>query len=130
VPGNVTQPAGFAPNPLIKQRRAARDQRQRRHRRTPHPIRGGLVVPSSLRGASLNSSEKKIYDLLTVDNPTPIDDVVEGFALDSFHVLATRFDLEMKGGIRQLPGKQFCKVLLCHCKVLKINTLCVNKQQH
>jgi hypothetical protein len=62
-------------------------------------------VPSGLRGASLNSSEKKIYDLLTVDNPSSIDDIVEGFALDSSPVLAARFDLERKGGTRQLPGK-------------------------
>jgi hypothetical protein len=32
--------------------------------------------------------------------------------LNSSEVLATLFDLEMKGIIRQLPGKQFSKVLL------------------
>jgi len=31
---------------------------------------------------------------------------------DNIFVLATLFDLEMKGIIRQLPGKQFSKVLL------------------
>ena len=32
--------------------------------------------------------------------------------LNSSEVLATLFDLEMKGIVRQLPGKQFAKVLL------------------
>jgi hypothetical protein len=42
----------------------------------------------------------------------PIDDIVERPGLNSSDVLATLFDLEMKGIIRQLPGKQFSKVLL------------------
>jgi len=37
---------------------------------------------------------------------------VETSGLNSSEVLATLFDLEMKGMVRQLPGKQFCKVLL------------------
>jgi predicted Rossmann fold nucleotide-binding protein DprA/Smf involved in DNA uptake len=41
-----------------------------------------------------------------------IDDIVERSGLNSSEVLATLFNLEMKGVIRQLPGKQFSKVLL------------------
>jgi len=37
---------------------------------------------------------------------------VENTGLNSSDVLATLFDLEMKGFIRQLPGKLFGKVLL------------------
>jgi predicted Rossmann fold nucleotide-binding protein DprA/Smf involved in DNA uptake len=37
---------------------------------------------------------------------------VEGSGLNSSEVLATLFDLEMKGIIRQMPGKQFSRVLL------------------
>jgi hypothetical protein len=37
---------------------------------------------------------------------------VDTSGLNSSEVLATLFDLEMKGIIRQLPGKQFSKVLL------------------
>jgi DNA processing protein len=50
--------------------------------------------------------------LLSTDEPKPIDDIVESSGLNSSEVLATLFDLEMKGIIRQLPGKQFSKVLL------------------
>jgi predicted Rossmann fold nucleotide-binding protein DprA/Smf involved in DNA uptake len=40
------------------------------------------------------------------------DDIVEATGLNSSDVLATLFDLEMKGLVRQLPGKQFRKILL------------------
>ena len=51
-------------------------------------------------------------ELLTAEEPKHIDGIVECSGLNSSVVLATLFDLEMKGIIRQLPGKQFSKVLL------------------
>jgi DNA processing protein len=86
----------------------------------PTPVRAALVQAEQpeaeqrnlLAAASLNSSEKKIYDLLSTDQPRHIDDIVECSGLNSSEVLATLFDLEMKGIIRQSPGKQFSKVLL------------------
>jgi DNA processing protein len=50
--------------------------------------------------------------LLSTDEPKHIDEIVEASELNSSEVLATLFDLEMKGMIRQLPGKQFSRVLL------------------
>jgi DNA processing protein len=86
----------------------------------PAPIRASLVKAEQpeaqqrnlLLAASLNSSEKKIYELLSLDESKHIDDIVEASGLNSSEVLATLFDLEMKGIVRQLPGKQFGKVLL------------------
>jgi predicted Rossmann fold nucleotide-binding protein DprA/Smf involved in DNA uptake len=52
------------------------------------------------------------YELLSPDVPVHIDDIVELSVLNSSEVLATLFTLEMKGIVRQLPGKQFSKVLL------------------
>ncbi|HET8967029.1 MAG TPA: hypothetical protein VFN20_12475 [Candidatus Acidoferrum sp.] len=46
-----------------------------------------------------------------VSSPRPIDDVVENTGLNSSGVLATLFDLEMKGFVRQLSGKLFSMVL-------------------
>ena len=60
----------------------------------------------------LNDSERKIYALLSVEEAQPIDSLVETTGLNSSEVLATLFILEMKGVVRQLPGKQFTKVLL------------------
>lgn len=50
--------------------------------------------------------------MLTIDQPVHIDDIVARSSLNSTEVLATLFDLERKGIVRQLPGKQFAKVLL------------------
>jgi hypothetical protein len=50
--------------------------------------------------------------LLVVEETRHIDELVENSGLNSSKVLATLFDLEMKGVIRQLPGKQFNKVVL------------------
>jgi len=57
---------------------------------------------------------RKRYSIepLTADEPVHIDDTVERSGLNSLEVLVTLSDLEMKGVIRQLAGKQFSKVLL------------------
>src|SRR6266850_1042309 len=98
--------------------RPACDLRRGRDRRTAdaHPCRtdAGRKTGSRnlLAAASLSGSEKKLYELLTADEPVHIDDMVERSGLNSSEVLATLFDREMKGVVRQLPGKQFNKVLL------------------
>jgi DNA processing protein len=60
----------------------------------------------------LSQTEKRTYELLSGEEPRHIDDIMETTGLNSSEVLATLFELEMKGIIRQLPGKQFTKVLL------------------
>jgi DNA processing protein len=120
VPGNVTQPVSFAPNQLIKQGAKLVTCAADVVEELPTPIRAALTQAEApeaeqrnlLAAASLNSSEKKLYDLLSEDQPVHIDDIVERSGLNSSGVLATLFTLEMKGIVRQLPGKQFCKVLL------------------
>jgi predicted Rossmann fold nucleotide-binding protein DprA/Smf involved in DNA uptake len=86
----------------------------------PTPVRAALTKPEQresaqrnmLVAASLTGNGQKIYALLSFDEPRPIDDIVENTGLNSSDVLATLFDLEMKGFVRQLPGKLFSKVLL------------------
>jgi len=120
VPGNVTQPVSFAPNLLIKQGAKLVTNGEDVIEELPTPVRAMLVQaeqPESeqrnlLAAASLNGSEKKIYELLSTDDPKHIDEIVERSGLNSSEVLATLFDLEMKGIVRQSPGKQFSKVLL------------------
>ena len=60
----------------------------------------------------MTGSGQKIYALLSSDEPRPIDDIVETTGLNSSDVLATLCDMGMKGFARQLPGKQFSKILL------------------
>jgi predicted Rossmann fold nucleotide-binding protein DprA/Smf involved in DNA uptake len=84
----------------------------------PTPVRAALVRAEQpeaeqrnlLVVASLNPSEKKVYKLLSAEESKHIDDIVERSGLNSFEVLATLFDLERKGIVRQSPGKQFSKV--------------------
>jgi predicted Rossmann fold nucleotide-binding protein DprA/Smf involved in DNA uptake len=53
-----------------------------------------------------------VRNRIVVGMPLPIDGIVERSGLNSSEVLATLFDLEMRGIVRQSPGKQFSKVLL------------------
>src|SRR5271169_5533009 len=119
VPGNITQPVNFAPNQLIKQGAKLVTCAADVIEELPTPIRAALVKAEQpeaeqrnlLVAASLNPSEKKVYELLSAAEPVHIDDIVERTGLNSSEVLATLFDLEMKGIVRQSPGKQFSKVL-------------------
>jgi DNA processing protein len=116
----VTQPVSFAPNLLIRQGAKLVTNGEDVIEDLPTPVRALFVraeAPESeqrnlLAAASLNSSEKKIYEVLTIEQPVQLDDILERSGLNSCEVLATLFDLEMKGIVRQLPGKQFAKVLL------------------
>ena len=119
-PGNVTQAVSFAPNQLIKQHAKLVTCAEDVIEELPTAVRAALVQaeqPESeqrnlLAVNGLNSSGKKLYELLSAEEPVPIDEIVERSGLNSSEVLATLFTLEMKGIVRQLPGKQFCKVLL------------------
>ena len=62
--------------------------------------------------AALGAPEKKLYELLVVEETRHIDERVENSGLNSSEVLATLFDLEKKDVVWQLPGKQFSKVML------------------
>jgi len=119
VPGNVTQPVSFAPNLLIKQGAKLVTNAEDVIEELPTPVRAALVQAEQpeaeqrnlLVAASLSPSEKKLYELLTTEESRHIDDIVERSGLNSSEVLATLFHLEMKGIVRQLPGKQFSKAL-------------------
>jgi DNA processing protein len=119
VPGNVTQSVSFAPDQLIQQGAKYVTCALDVIEELPTPVRAALVQAEQpdaeqwnlSAAAALNSSEKKLYELLSADQPVHIDDIVERSGLNSSEVLATLFNLEMKGVIRQLPGKQFSKVL-------------------
>ena len=120
VPGNVTQPVSFAPNQLIKQGAKLVAGAEDVIEELPTPVRAMLVKAEQpereqrnlLAEAGLSGTEKKVYDLLSTEEQMHIDDIVEASGLNSSEVLATLFDLEMKGIVRQSPGKRFSRVLL------------------
>lgn len=120
VPGNVTQEVSFAPNLLIKQGAKLVTSAEDVIEELPTPVRAALVQAEAVESAQrnllaadgLNATERKIYEMLSAEEARHIDELVENTGLNSSEVLATLFSLEMKGIIRQLPGKQFSKVLL------------------
>ena len=120
IPGNVTQPSSFGPNQLIKQGAKLVTGWEDVVEELPTPVRAELMpvedVPHAERAAiieeTLGPSERPLYNLLSLDEARHVDELVENSGLSSSEVLAALFDLELKGVVRQLPGKQFLKVLL------------------
>ena len=120
VPGNVTQEVSFAPNLLIKQGAKLVTNAEDVIEELPTPVRAALVKAEAVEAEQRNllvvdgltPVQRKLYELLSAEESRHIDDLVDTSGLNSSEVLATLFDLEMKGIIRQLPGKQFSKVLL------------------
>ena len=120
VPGNATQPTSFAPNQLIKQGAKLVTSWEDVVEELPTDVRAELfpVEPTTaeqratLFAEALSPTERKLYDLLSTDAARHVDELVEESELNSSVVLAALFELEMKGIVRQMPGKQFVKVLL------------------
>ena len=75
-----------------------------------------MDIPATTLGPArrcpLNPFEKKVYELPSAEQSRHMDDLLAQSGLNSSEVLATLFDLEMKGIVRQSPGMQFSKVLL------------------
>jgi DNA processing protein len=86
----------------------------------PTPIRAELLSVETatseerarLIEKDLAPAEGTLYHLLAEDGSRHVDDLVELSGFASSEVLAALFDLELKGVMPQLPGKQFLKVLL------------------
>lgn len=120
VPGNVTQPSSFGPNQLIKQGAKLVTSWEDVIEELPTPVRAELIPVETVSPAEraalvqegLSVAERPLYELLSADQSRHVDDLVEQSGLSSSEVLAALFDLELRGVVRQLPGKQFVKVLL------------------
>ena len=120
VPGNITEPGSFAPNQLIKQGAKLVTGWEDVIEELPTEIRAELFPVeatsaeerASLFEEALSAVERKLYDLMSVDKPIHVDELVEGTGLSSSETLAALCDMEMRGAIRQMPGKRFVRVML------------------
>lgn len=120
VPGNATQPSSFGPNQLIKQGAKLVTGWEDVVEELPTPVRAELMPVetaspeerAALVEEGLSPAERPVFGLLSMDEARHVDELVERSGLSSSEVLAALFDLELKGVVRQLPGKQFLKVLL------------------
>ena len=121
VPGNITNPKSWAPNNFIKQGAKLVDSWQDVVEELPTPVRNEIlaqlaaIAPAAGVAApvveKLSETERALFGILKVDEALHVDEVVEASELSSSDVLAALFELEMKGLIRQLPGKYFLRIL-------------------
>jgi DNA processing protein len=120
VPGNATQPTSFGPNQLIKQGTKLVTGWEDVIEELPTSVRAELLPVETatseqralLVEESLAPAELTLYNLLAQDQSCHVAELVERSGLTFSEVLASLFDLELKDVVRQLPGKQFLKVLL------------------
>ena len=120
IPGKATQPTSFGPNQLIEQGAKLVTSWEDVIEELPTPIPAELLPAETalseeralLVEKDLAPAEGTLYHLLVEDQSRHVDDLVELSGLTASEVLAALFDLELKGVIRQLPGKQFLKFLL------------------
>jgi DNA processing protein len=120
VPGNITADISFAPNQLIKQGAKLVTTWEDVVEELPTEIRVELFPVESISQeervslftSQLSPVEKTVFALLEVDDAIQIDVLLEKADLNSSEVLAALCEMEMKGIVRQMPGKQFVKVLL------------------
>jgi DNA processing protein len=135
VPGNITSKLSWAPNLLIKQgARLVQDWNDvvselpvesRRHlieqgRQRLLGETGGETVATSggetaslfnSRGPELDATARRTLEVLKVDAPIHLDDLIEKMENSSpSELIAALFELEMQGLVKQLPGKNFVKV--------------------
>ncbi len=119
VPGNITQPASFGPNLLIKQGAQlvqlvddildgiGADARARLARQKTLP----LPRPQAETESPMSHVAAQVLSLLSVEKPVCLDDLVERLPhVSPSELIAVLFELEESGRVRQLPGRSYVKV--------------------
>ncbi len=124
IPGNITSPGSYGPNSLIQQGARPALSPQDVLDDLPPQVLMGLkepAQPDQLMHESdpgnrslplqLDDSEKQILKLLALDRALHIDWIVDQIEMKPERLTAILLDLELKGLIRQLPGKRFARML-------------------
>ncbi len=120
VPGNITSKNSFGTNYLIKSGAKLVQQYQDVIEELPKDISVGILPPKmekdaeivvqpTLLPADLTPEERKIWSLLSTDEPVHIDILVEatGFAVGD--ILMSLLALEMRDLIREVTAKRYAK---------------------
>jgi DNA processing protein len=124
VPGNVTNKLSWGPNTLIKQGAALVASWEDVWEALPADVRLALTPPeqpaseapgsaSLFDAPELSPAEKRILSVLRADESTHIDQLVERLVshLSSSEIFTALFELELSSRIRQLPGKNYVRML-------------------
>ncbi len=124
VPGNVTNKLSWGPNTLIKQGAALVATWEDVWEALPADVRLALTPPeqpasdapataSLFDAPGLSPAERRILGILRADESTHIDEIVERLVshLSSSEIFTALFELELASRIRELPGKNYVRVL-------------------
>lgn len=122
VPGNITSRNSFGTNYLIKSGAKLVQQWQDVVSELPSEIAAEILPPviekqaklesnsqQQLLPADLTETERKIYQLLTPDEPTHFDALIEASGLSVGNLSTSLLGLEIRDLIRALPGKCYCR---------------------
>ena len=127
VPGNVTNKNAWGPNTLIKQGAKLTATWEDVWEDLPSQIRlalenelaAGRPGESKAKGTAsllfndepMPEHERVVFDRLRHDEATQLDELIEGLEaeLGSAEIFTALFELELKGRVRQLPGKNYVR---------------------
>ena len=116
VPGNITSPNSFGPHVLIRQGAKLTAGWQDVVEELPHPIRERVLVPliaqmESVPQPQLDGAEKKVWDLLSLQESVAIDSLLSRMPISAPDVYSALLSLETQNLIRQLPGNKYIRRL-------------------
>lgn len=114
VPGNLTSDLSQGTNWLIKSGAKLVETWEDVVEEMPSPLRETLLSRKSGKKekvVEMSAEERKVYDGLKADELVHIDDLVERHNTSVSEILSTLLSLELKGLIRQAPGKLFQRSL-------------------
>lgn len=122
VPGNVTNKNAWGPNTLIKQGAKLTATWEDVWEDLPTPVRvevagreGDESKPNAqaslLHEKPLPPNEARIMGVLRCDEALQLDEMMEKLEpeLSSSEIFTALFELELRGSVRQLPGKNYIK---------------------
>jgi DNA processing protein len=131
VPGNITSKMSWGPNLLIKQgaklvqewNDVVVELKPEDRRSLVGRLRNQLKIdqkaadesgrpsPASLSGSGANPVTRMVLAALKTDAPVGLDQLVDTLGgTSSSEIIATLFELELTGLVRQVPGKSFLRV--------------------
>jgi DNA processing protein len=116
IPGNITSPNSFGPHVLIRQGAKLVASWQDVVEELPHPIREKILLPlvaqmQTMPKPELEGMEKKVWDLLSLQEPVAIDALLAKLPSDVSQVYSALLELQSSNLIRELPGKKFIRRL-------------------
>jgi len=114
VPGSLSSDLSRGTNWLIKSGAKLVETWEDVVEELPSPLRESLLsrrTEENRKMPALSPEEKKVFDRLTVETLTHIDDLVEAADASVSEMLGVLLNLELKGVVRQAPGKFFQRSL-------------------